>query len=216
MKINSSYKSDHYITMIEILLNNHRRGRGFWKLNCNSLLEDINHVEKIRATIKSVVEENSDADPQLLWVTVKCRIRGTSRDYGTFKKRQEDNSLLELELQLDKYAKMYESKSDPEICQKLKMLNQTLTILCKEKIMVQQLEVEQEILSMVKKNSKYFCEHGEKEFESYYTSDPNMLQEQSNFYEYLYTSDSNISYDHGTEKEFFKSNQSKLSVIDAQ
>ena len=186
--------------MIEILLNNHRRGRGFWKLNCNSLLEDINHVEKIRATIKSVVEENST----------------TSRDYGTYKKRQEDNSLLELELQLDKYAKMYESKSDPEICQKLKMLNQTLTILCKEKIMVQQLEVEQEILSMVKKNSKYFCEHGEKEFESYYTSDPNMLQEQSNFYEYLYTSDSNISYDHGTEKEFFKSNQSKLSVIDAQ
>ena len=47
-------------------------------------------------------------------------------------------------------------------------------------------------------------------------TDPNMLQEQSNFYEYLYTSDSNISYDHGTEKEFFKSNQSKLSVIDAQ
>ena len=89
--------------MIEILLNNRRRGRGFWKLNCNSLLEDINHVEKIRATIKSVVEENST----------------TSRDYGTFKKRQEDNSLLELELQLDKYAKMYESKSDPEILSKI-------------------------------------------------------------------------------------------------
>ena len=142
--------------MIEILLNNRRRGRGFWKLNCNSLLEDINHVEKIRATIKSVVEENSDADPQLLWDTVKCRIRGTSRDYGTFKKRQEDNSLLELELQLDKYAKMYENKSDPEICQKLKMLNQTLTILCKEKIMVQQLGVEQEILSMVKKIQNIF------------------------------------------------------------
>ena len=88
---------------------------------------------------------------QLIWDTVKCRIRGTSIAYGTFKKRQEDITLLQREFQLDKYAKMYESKSDPEILSKIEKLNQILTILCKENLMVQQLEVEQNILSMEKK-----------------------------------------------------------------
>ena len=117
MEIKASYKSDHSIILTEILLNNHRRGRGFWKLNC-SLLEDKNYVEKIKTTIRSAVEENSGADPQLLLDTVKCRIRGTSIAYATFKKKQEDNTSLELEFQLDKYAKKYESKSDPEILAK--------------------------------------------------------------------------------------------------
>ena len=226
MEIKASYKSDHSIILTEILLNNHRRGRGFWKLNY-SLLEDKNYVEKIKTTIRSAVEENSGADPQLLWDTVKCRIRGTSIAYGTFKKRQEDNTLLELEFQLDKYAKMYENKSDSEILSKIENIKSEINIIMQRKAHGAVIRSRTRYFEYGEKNSKYFLNMKKRNSNKHNITklqigdkvviDPDIiLQEQSNFYKHLYTSNSNNFYDHGIGKEFFESNQPKLSEIDAE
>ena len=226
MEIKASYKSDHSIILTEILLNNHRRGRGFWKLNC-SLLEDKNYVEKIKTTIKSAVEENSGADPQLLWDTVKCRIRGTSIAYATFKKKQEDNTLLELEFQLDKYAKKYESKSDPEILSKIENIKSDINNIMQRKAHGAAIRSRTRYFEYGEKNSKYFLNMEKRNSNKHNITklqigdkvviDPDIiLQEQSNFYKHLYTGNSKNVCDYGIEKEFFESNQPKLSEIDAQ
>ena len=42
--IQASYKSDQYIILMSLLMNNFKRGCGIWKLNIN-LLKDKNYVK---------------------------------------------------------------------------------------------------------------------------------------------------------------------------
>ena len=74
-EIKSGYKSDHSVIELFIDPSIHPRGRGFWKFNC-SLLKDEQYVTLIKKTIIETVEDNKGALPDIMWETIKCRIRG--------------------------------------------------------------------------------------------------------------------------------------------
>ena len=75
--IGASFKSDHSPIYLKFLPYSNKRGRGFWKLNC-SLLSNIDYVNKIKEQIKMTAELNINAEPSLLWDTIKTIIRGES------------------------------------------------------------------------------------------------------------------------------------------
>ena len=49
------YRSDQSMIILEIKFSNFRQGKGFWKLN-NSLLQDLEYVNKVNAIIKKTLK----------------------------------------------------------------------------------------------------------------------------------------------------------------
>ena len=90
------YNSDHSSVILNIDLNKIIRGKGYWKLNC-SHLQNQDYIDLIKQTIRNTVEINSEANPNLLWDTVKMAIRGESIKYGASKKKEINNNITKLE-----------------------------------------------------------------------------------------------------------------------
>ena len=65
-------------------------------LNC-SLLNDIDYVEGIKKVIGDTVLLNQDANPSLLWDTIKLQVRGFSLRYAARKKKSKNNIIQVLE-----------------------------------------------------------------------------------------------------------------------
>ena len=113
-KIESSYRSDHSMVILNISFNNFKHGKGLWKHN-NSLLNDINYLNTINNKIEEIkmqyalpvynlnnIEQISNdklqfiIDDQLFLETLLMEIRGKSISYASFKKKEKDK--LEKEL----------------------------------------------------------------------------------------------------------------------
>jgi len=84
--IKTSFMSDHRLVTLEILDKELSRGPGFWKFN-NSLLADKEYTNLIIKTIQDTILDNPDTVPTLLLDTIKCKIRGSSVRYCSYKKR---------------------------------------------------------------------------------------------------------------------------------
>ena len=74
---------------IAFIPHQNKRGTGFWKLNC-SLLKDLDYIETIKETIITTTEINHEANPNLLWDTIKMGVRGKSIKYGSLKKEMKN------------------------------------------------------------------------------------------------------------------------------
>ena len=72
--IKPGFRTDHSKINLTLATESNERGKGFWKLNC-SLLSDKEYIDQIKATITDIVSLNTDANPGLLWDTVKSQIR---------------------------------------------------------------------------------------------------------------------------------------------
>jgi hypothetical protein len=84
---------------------NQTRGCSTWKFN-NSLLTDIEFVNKVKQNINEVITEyeyDSDMDLEnpdktfridshLLWETIKMKIRGTAISCSSYKKKEKDKN----------------------------------------------------------------------------------------------------------------------------
>jgi len=92
--IKNSFMSDHRCVVLDISTDIIPRGTGFWKFN-SSLLSDKAYVNTIRKTINDAIEENKGAEPPLLLDTLKCRVRGSSIKYCSYKKRMNKCKLEE-------------------------------------------------------------------------------------------------------------------------
>ena len=108
--ISPSIKSDHSIISISFnLTNSIKHGKGFWKFN-NSLLTDKHYVDKINDVIENTqLEYEYVEDKSLLWDLIKCKIRGETISYSSFKakeNRNKENKLIEtlkaIESEIDK------------------------------------------------------------------------------------------------------------------
>ena len=95
-EIMPGFKSDHSAPILYLGTLVNPRGPGYWKLNC-SHLSDPDFITEIKKTILNTVEINSEADPQLLWDTIKCNIRGTAVQFSSKKKKSKENLLALLE-----------------------------------------------------------------------------------------------------------------------
>ena len=90
------YNSDHSAVLLNIELNSITRGKGYWKMNC-SYLNNPDYIELIKKTISHTAEINKEANPNLLWDTIKMSIRGESIKYGAGKKRYQNEQIIKLE-----------------------------------------------------------------------------------------------------------------------
>ena len=96
------YQSDHSAVTVAIELNKIERGKGYWKMNC-SHLKNPEYIELIKKTIASTANINSNADPNLLWDTIKMAIRGESIKYGSTLKKNLNEKILKLEKNIQHY-----------------------------------------------------------------------------------------------------------------
>ena len=113
--IYSAFKSDHSSVRCTLKLDNEKRGRGFWKLNC-TLLEDLEYRTIIEKCIAECVQDNCGTDGDLLWDTIKCRVRGCSIKYSSYKKRENHKHIKELEDALIKLKNAMPNAIDPTKC----------------------------------------------------------------------------------------------------
>ena len=97
--ISPGYISDHSPVTVNLELNRINRGKGYWKLNC-SHLQNQDYIELIKKTIRNTAEINKDANPNLLWDTIKMSIRGESIKYGASKKKFVNDKINKLELSI--------------------------------------------------------------------------------------------------------------------
>ena len=78
--------SDHNPVLLELEINRNPKGRGYWKFP-NALLSNAEYVEWMKKQIKEAVDLNADGTPpNLLWDTIKCRIRDLTSQF--LKKRE--------------------------------------------------------------------------------------------------------------------------------
>ena len=98
--ITSGFRSDHCPIFITLVPFTSKRGRGFWKLNC-SLLSDLNYVNKIKNVIKETAENNHNSNPNTLWDVIKLAIRGESIKFGTYRKKELNEKITDLQERID-------------------------------------------------------------------------------------------------------------------
>lgn len=91
--IKPGYRSDHSIVTTELKFKTFKRGRGLWKFN-NSLLSDMNYVQKVKETIQDIckqylVRDTEDIDDSSFLDVLLMEIRGITISYSTLRKRKE-------------------------------------------------------------------------------------------------------------------------------
>lgn len=90
------YLTDHNSVRITLKTSTQPRGRGFWKLN-TSILNDKEYETDIKQVIKTTAEDNANANPSLLWDTIKLQCRGASIKHCSRKKKEKCNRIKELD-----------------------------------------------------------------------------------------------------------------------
>jgi len=85
--ISPGFRSDHNIVNTSIMFEPEPRGPGFWKMNC-SLMDNVDYDNAIIECIENCELENPGTGHNLLWDTIKCRIRGTSIKISSKIKRE--------------------------------------------------------------------------------------------------------------------------------
>jgi hypothetical protein len=120
--LSPSFLSDHSPTEITINLEEFKRGKGFWKLNC-SLLKDRDYVDLIKKTIIDTVKDNRNIDDVLLWEMIKLQVRGNSIKYSSRKKRSNNNILSALQKRLKRLTENFDENPNSEIKEDIHLIN---------------------------------------------------------------------------------------------
>ena len=223
------YKSDHSSVEISINIAHQARGRGFWKFNC-SLLQNKDYESLVKKTLNETVEENMGTTPDLLWETIKCRIRGATIQFCSRIKRNKIINLKILEEKVNDMEKnwrkfptheseqaMLESKTQLE--QFLEKETKAAVVRCGGRWLEYGEKPSKYFLNLEKRNynmkviNKLVNNNGE-----IITEANEILKEQYDFYRKLYTSNVTDLEDSEYENIFFKKDVEipKLNTYDQQ
>ena len=154
----STPHSDHRYVYIELNCKQTVRGPGIWKFN-NSLLKDIEFVNRINRIIDDSITDYTEYDDQVKWELIKRRLKDESIEYSKSKAVKRKNERIELSNKLNECDKLLSNDPDNEnlktrrhdICLQLELheyfLTQSAIIRAREK-WIQEGE----------KNSKYFLQ----------------------------------------------------------
>ncbi len=119
------FLSDHCAVSIKILISNNTRGKGYWKLNC-SLLNDPDYVKIVKVCIKESLDREKEANPAILWETVKLIIRGETIKYASRKKQSKKNQLTSLQKELEHLEKQFQSEQLDDVLHDIKTIKQNI------------------------------------------------------------------------------------------
>ena len=155
-KILPGFQSDHNAVTIPLTLDSHKKGPGFWKLNC-SLLSDEQYKTRIVKCINECILENPNTEDGLLWETIKCRVRGSSIKYSAEIKRNKNKNILELENELIKLKQEVVDSDNPNVINdSIKEVEDKLEKYIKEKTMGNILRSKSQYYELGEKSTRYF------------------------------------------------------------
>jgi len=214
------FSSDHSAPVVTIDIKKTDSGKGFWKLNAE-LLKDHIYLDKVRACIIETKVDNANTEEDLLWDTIKCRIRGITVKYSSAIKHTRCNQLKNLELLLDKARdnlEFYKEEFFPHIHivmhNKIKALQGKIFEFISKETQGYIIRSRTSYYEEGEKNTKYFLAleriRGDSKSikllikdDGSRISDPtSILEEEKNFYSKLYTSHRGKQVDY----EEFKTN----------
>ena len=111
-----------------------KRGPGYWKLNCN-LLYDLEYVKLVKQVIEEVKETNKEANPSLLWDSVKCVIRGHTIKFASNRKRRINAEIRDIETKLQNWKEhMQKPNADFDtIIENMEILKHELKVILNER-----------------------------------------------------------------------------------
>ena len=168
--ISPSYRSDHSIVELDIVMNNFEIGKGIWKLNV-SLLKNIDYINLINNAIEEEKHKyalpvyNPDylkntyknvtftIDPDLFLEMLYLRIRGETIKFGSLLKK--NNNRREKELIKD--IALLELQNDPLSSSNLLDKKQELESLRAVTVQGQIVRSRMQWLSKGEKPTKFFC-----------------------------------------------------------
>lgn len=154
-EIKSRYLADHSTPTISVAPNLTPRGKGYWKLNAN-LLNDKKYVEEINNLIDEVISVNHGST-KLTWEMVKMKVRGFTISYSTFKKKEAEKTLTELEQKLEKIEKdiIYSQDKDAALTEAAS-LRSSISDLEEQKTRASMFRARKNWVQYAEKNSAYF------------------------------------------------------------
>ena len=215
--IESSYRSDHSMVILNITFNKFNKHKPLWKHN-NSLLHDIDYLNSINKKISEIKAQyaipiyNPDnlndipnqniqftINDQLFLEVLLMELRGQSISYSCYKKKQTDNRESEL---IDKIEKLEHNLTDNDI-QSLEICKEELKNIRKHKLNGHLIRSRAQIIEDDEKPSQFFCNLETHNYTSklipklrkpngdIITDQYEILEETKTFYENLYSSRDN-------------------------
>lgn len=200
--ISHGYRSDHSLVLIELIDNCEKPGRGCWKFNV-SLLSDVDYINMVTQCIENIVNENNDANPQILWETIKCVIRGDTIRYSVKKAQDRNKMQTNLEKDISRLEELYSKTCDHEVLVSLNTKKRDLETLYGYKAKGAIIRSRARWVDDGEKNTSYFfnlekrhyskrcISKLQKENGEIITGSDAILEEEVKFYSDLYTSSIN-------------------------
>lgn len=230
--IESGYRSDHSMVILELNFTNFKQGRSYWKHN-NSLLSDIDYINIINEKILEVKRqyalpvynlEDLDNIPneeiqftisdQLFLDVLLMEIRGKSISFASFKNKERDNR----EKDIIKTIAGLENNATEDKLEQIETLKNELINIRHEKLKGHMIRSRAQYIDQGEKPTKYFCaleKHNyvskiicnlEQEDGNKITDQDEILKETKKFYEQLYKSRDDTLEDIDLE-EYMKENE---------
>ena len=215
--------SDHSLINLSFnQISSWNRGRGFWKLNL-SLLKDLDYVKRVNEELEKLGEQSKDfKNKSLFWDFVKCKIRGLTVSYASYKskKRKEKEILLLKQLQ-ELEVKVSETPT-PEYLNQFTEIKSELENFYNEKTKASMIRARADFIENDEKNTKYFLDIEKRNYSvkcikclktpsGQITDEEKILEEEKRFYKKLYSeNDKDINY-RQAESYFLENEVPKLS-----
>ena len=153
--ISHGYRTDHSLISLVFNNNHEKTGKGYWKLNV-SLLNDADYVNLVKKEINNIVKENSEADPGILWETIKCVVRGSTIRYSVKKARDRNKLQKSLEDEITNLEMSYAQNCKPDILSSIDIKQKELESMYNYNAKGAMIRSRARWVEDGEKNSKYF------------------------------------------------------------
>ena len=218
--IKPGYKTDHSIATIKYDSIKDKKGPGYFKLN-NSLLLDDEYKALIKNCIINTVDDNTGANPNILWEVIKGSIRNETIWYSTFKRKNANKKEQEIKIKIETLENKLndDTNNNEKITRTIVELKKQLSEIYDEKINGNILRSKAIHIEHNEKNTAYFAKLEKKRAEQKtlyklninnetVLGSKNVLNEELKFYKKLYEKDAQV--DDNTKHIFLNDNIKQL------
>ena len=192
--IHPSIKSDHSLIQISFLNSKEwSRGRGFYKFNV-SLLKDQNYVDLMNNELSILSTEYTDFNNKaFFWDYVKCKIRGATISYCSFKAKENRKKEKQLLTDLAKIEIVLNESPSLETLNNYTDMKSSLDEIYNAKASGSAARSRADFINNNEKNSKYFLNKEKQNYnmkcikslhttKGHITNEKEILEEEQNFY----------------------------------
>ena len=158
--ISYGFDSDHSSINLTFIPHENKRGRGYWKFNC-SLLSDLEYITQIKTIIQETSDINKEANPCILWETIKCVIRGHTIKYSSQRRKRINAEVASIENKLqDLQSKLSINHHDADnIIEDMELLKYQLKLKFQERTQGAIVRSRTQMYEEGETNSNYFFNH---------------------------------------------------------